>query len=362
MSSDALTLTRHFRAPRARVFSAFVDKAALQSWYGPQNHTIPRCDIDPRPGGAYRIEMHGADGGVRVVTGQFHEIKPHERIVHSWAWLDGAGKTPETLVTMTFADKDGGTELTLVHSGFTTEAARDAHNAGWMSCLASLEDMLAGRPKTPIAQPIVMGDRRSSYVQAVLTALEEKGVAYRFEQAGAQTPELLAVNPFGKMPVFRNAALTLYETSAILRYFEETIPGPSLTPATPLERARMEQWISATNCFGYRYLVTETILPLFFPRGPNGQPDMARVEAARPNVATYLGALDAAYGGGDFIAGAAPSLADVIIAPIVRYAGMIPGGEALLAPYANLRRAHAVFAARPSFIAATEAPAKAAAA
>ena len=35
MSVEKLVLTRHFKAPPAHVFAAFVDKALMQSWYGP---------------------------------------------------------------------------------------------------------------------------------------------------------------------------------------------------------------------------------------------------------------------------------------------------------------------------------------
>src|SRR5438045_2854391 len=51
----------------------------------------------------------------------------------------------ETLVTVTFADAGRGkTRLTLDQALFETESARDAHQAGWTSCLERFAAYLAG--------------------------------------------------------------------------------------------------------------------------------------------------------------------------------------------------------------------------
>ena len=37
--------------------------------------TTPRCDVDARIGGKYRVEMHSPTGSVHIVTGEFKEIQ-----------------------------------------------------------------------------------------------------------------------------------------------------------------------------------------------------------------------------------------------------------------------------------------------
>ena len=356
MAADKLVLTRHFDAPPAQVFDAFVEKALMQSWYGPEGYTIPACDIDARVGGKYRIEMHSPAGGVSVLTGEFREIKAPVRLVYSWAWLQGAGRGPETLVTLTFKEKDGGTELTLEHTGFATEDARARHRHGWESSMTSLENRFAGRPKPVTPAPTVMGEGRSTYVQSARIALMEKGIAHAHQALLPQTPEILARNPFGKVPVFRCGAVSLYETSAIMHYVNDVFAGPALLPEAPAARARAEQWISAYNCYGFPAMVQRYVLQYFFPRGADNQPDRATIEGALPEIRKLLGALDDAYGENDYLVDNTMSLADILIAPPLRYLGLMPEGKEMLVSFANVRRAHETFASRPSFIEATQAP------
>ena len=354
MTVEPLVLTRHFKAPPERVFAAFVDKGLMQGWYGPEGMTVPRCDVDARVGGKYRIEMHAPSGAVHVVTGEFKEIAAPERLVFSWGWLNGTGRSPETLVTVTIAAKDGGAELTLEQTGFLKEETREGHRAGWTSSFAALEAFLAGRPKAQTAAPIVMGDGRSSYTQAVRIGFMEKGVAHTHQTVAPQTPEILAQNPFGKIPVLRCGDLSLYESSAILHYLDATFAGPALMPEEAKARAKAEQWISAINCYGYPAMVRNYVLQYVFPRGPEGKPNRAVIEAALPEIRKMLGALDAAYGADDYLVENTLGLPDILLAPQVNYLGLFPEGKDLLARHANVKRAHETFAARPSFISATK--------
>ena len=116
MPTDNLVIKRHFKAPPERVFAAFTEKSLMQAWYGPETMTVPHCEVDARIGGKYRVEMHAPSGAVHIVAGEFKEIRPPDRLVYTWGWLNGAGRGPETTVTLTFIPRDGGTDLTLEHS------------------------------------------------------------------------------------------------------------------------------------------------------------------------------------------------------------------------------------------------------
>ena len=57
------------------------------------------------------------------------------------------------------------------------------------------------------------------------------------------TPEFLALNPLGKLPVLAlDDGTILTESMAICRYFEELHPEPPLFGRDPLERAKVEMW------------------------------------------------------------------------------------------------------------------------
>ncbi len=354
MTIAPLVLNRHFNAPPERVFAAFTERALMQGWFGPESMTVPHCEVDARVGGKYRIEMHSSVGSVSVVTGEFKEIVVPERLVFSWGWLTGAGRNPETIVTVTFKTRDSGTDLTLEQAGFTSEDSRQGHNGGWTSAWNSLDATLAGQPKPPTAGPIVMGDWRSSYTRAVRIAFFEKGIAHIHQSVPPHSAEILAHNPFGKIPVLRLGETSLYESSAILRYIDETYPGPSLMPTHPLARARAEQWISSINSYVDRP-IRAYVLQYVMPSGADGKPDRAVIGAAIPDIRKVLGVLDAAYGGGDFLVDGAVSLPDILLAPALNSLGVFPEGRELLSQFANVRRAREAFAARPSFISATKA-------
>lgn len=349
MSGEILTLNRTFDAPRERVFDAFTRKEALEAWFGPEGFTVPSCALDPRPGGRYRIEMHGPQGGVHIVTGVYREVSPPERLVFTWAWLEGASSGPETLVTLTFAARNGRTEMTLVQTGFPTVSMRDAHEGGWSSSLADLDRALAGARNPATPGPTVLGDPRSTYVRSVRLCLAEKGISYALEPHPPHSPAIDAVHPFGRIPAFRNAGLALFESSAIMRYIDEAFPGPALSPATVEDRAKMEQWASAIRSYCYPAMIQRYVLQYVIPRGADGNPDRAVIDAALPEIGRQLDILELAYGGHDFLAGEAPSLADLLLAPIVFYLRAMPEGKALVEARAGVLRAHEAMAARPSF-------------
>jgi glutathione S-transferase len=349
--SPTLTITRLFKAPRERVFEAFTQVDAIQAWYGPEGFTVPGCRCDPKPGGSYRIEMHSPEGSVHIVTGKYLEVHAPDKLVFTWAWLEGAGRGPQTTVSLSFVDKAGHTELTLVQSGFVSDLAREQHSHGWNSSFNSLEAMLDGRQQPVEARPTLLGDPRSSYVRSARLAFEEKGIAYTLLPLAPHSPEVDAIHPKGKIPVFRIGSNTLFETSAILHYVDAAFPGPALMPDSPLERAQVEQWISAINAYYYDSMVRRYVLQYVFPKGEHGQPDREVIEQAIADIQLDFALLDKAYGERDYLVGNGLTLADLLLAPIVFYVSSMPEGKAILEPFANVRRAYSVISQRPSFAA-----------
>src|ERR1700756_4323405 len=72
-SDRELTITRIFDAPRELVFRAWTEPAHLARWWGPRGYTLPSCQLDLRPGGAYSFEMHAPDGAIRIWHGVVRE-------------------------------------------------------------------------------------------------------------------------------------------------------------------------------------------------------------------------------------------------------------------------------------------------
>lgn len=141
-SEIELNLERHFAAPPERVFQALTDPAELARWWGPENHSVPVCELDVRPGGAWRTCMRAPDGGEHCVSGVYREVVPPRRLVYTWSWDSEDGPGDETLVTLELTARDGGTDLVLTHRGFVSDELRDKHQGGWGSCFDCLDTYL----------------------------------------------------------------------------------------------------------------------------------------------------------------------------------------------------------------------------
>ncbi len=342
-----LTLTRFIRAPREKVFDAFVKPEHARAWMCPRGMTMPQCELDVRAGGRYRITMRARDGEQFTVGGTYREIVRPQRLVYTWQWVGEAMPNVETVITVSFAERDGGTELTMIHSGFPDAGMRESHEEGWGSCLNRLADLTDARGQA--ATVTLLGDPRSTYVRTARMGLAEKGVQYSLEPLAPHTPEILALHPFGRVPAFRDGPVRLFETSAILRYVEEAFPGPSLLPGNIRDRARCEQWVSAINAYVDGPLVRRYVLPYVFPRGGDGKPDRSVIDASAKEMPGIFAVLDRAYGAREYLVGNAISMADLFLAPILFYVEMFPEGKALLPKYPNVARAQAVIRSRASF-------------
>ncbi len=139
-----LVITRVFDAPRRLVFKAWTEPERAALWWGPRGFTTVSCDMDVRPGGAWRRGMRSPDGDEYWKRGVYREIVEPERLVFTYVDEDADGRAGhETLVTVTFADHGGKTKLTLHQAGFDEVASRDAHEGGWTSCMERFAEYLA---------------------------------------------------------------------------------------------------------------------------------------------------------------------------------------------------------------------------
>jgi uncharacterized protein YndB with AHSA1/START domain len=138
-AARVLIITRLFDAPRRLVFQAWTKPEYLVRWFGPKDFTLPFCEVDFRPGGAYRVCMRSPEGVDHWLWGVYREIVEPERIVFTWDREDENGQPRfNTVVTVTFAEQAGKTMLTLHQALFATVADRDEHMGGWTECLERL--------------------------------------------------------------------------------------------------------------------------------------------------------------------------------------------------------------------------------
>src|SRR5262249_19832301 len=168
----------------------------------------------------------------------------------------------------------------------------------------------------------------STYVRTVKMLLAEKG-ATQFEQVPLNVlkgepkqPDHLERHPFGKVPVLDHAGMRLLETSAITRYLNDVLPGKSLIPASPKDRARMDMTVGLVDSYGYGALVGGVAAYHLFPDFVGGKNEAMR-ESGIENGRKLLDLAMRTRGDSPFIAGQL-SLADLYLAPIVFYVSLTP--------------------------------------
>jgi uncharacterized protein YndB with AHSA1/START domain len=126
------------------VFKVWTEPDRAARWWGPQGFTTAHCEMDLRPGGAYRICMRSPEGTEHWQRGCAASSSKPERLVFTSAWEDREGRPGhETVVTVSFGEYGAKTKLTLHQAVFETVTARDLHQGGWSSALECLADYLA---------------------------------------------------------------------------------------------------------------------------------------------------------------------------------------------------------------------------
>jgi len=112
-SDCEIVLTRLFDAPRQLVFDAMTKPEHVRRWWGciSDKHSVTVCEIDLRPGGAWRFVHRGPEGEYPAFYGVYREIVAPDRLVYTEIFEpfpDG-----ESVVTQVLTEDLGKTRLTL---------------------------------------------------------------------------------------------------------------------------------------------------------------------------------------------------------------------------------------------------------
>jgi glutathione S-transferase len=184
------------------------------------------------------------------------------------------------------------------------------------------------------------GSATSACTHKVLMVFAEKGQEAELVEVDVlrgedKQPEHMARMPFGEIPTLDDDGFVLYESRAIIRYLDQRLPGPSLTPDDPRLHGLMEQWISVEQSYVsgpvwdlvragpvYEIIRRSPAVDLFPPR-----PDDESIAAARAELKRAFGVLDAALATGPYLAGPEFSLAEVTFLPYLTYLSASHGGD-----------------------------------
>ena len=139
-------------APPARVFEAITDPEQTARWWGQVGlYRLTERTVDLRPGGKWRSAGVGADGAPFHVEGEYLEIDPPRRLVHTWTGSYSPGLKTVVRWELEPTDIHGlhshgpkkagtGTLVRVRQEGFAGVPAQAAsHGEGWKRVLGWLE-------------------------------------------------------------------------------------------------------------------------------------------------------------------------------------------------------------------------------
>lgn len=127
-------------APPGRVFSALISKEVCEWWVRPGVFDTREWTGEVRVGGHWRASGIDAKRPY-VIEGEFLEVDPPRKLVHTWHTV-GVPSAPTT-VTYVLEPLDGGTRITLRHSGFVAPGMCMNTCIGWETSFERLAEIQA---------------------------------------------------------------------------------------------------------------------------------------------------------------------------------------------------------------------------
>lgn len=162
----------------------------------------------------------------------------------------------------------------------------------------------------------------SPYAWRVWLALEHKALPYTlkmqsFSAGDLKTPEYLALNPRGRVPVIVDQDFVLYESAAILEYLEDAYPksGRRLFPAEVRPRATARRLVREADEY-LAHAMEGLVDQILFTKPPDW--DAVAIAKARDSFVKELTHFEKTIAG-DFLASAAGA-ADFTVYPMVALA------------------------------------------
>ncbi len=135
---DSLTKEQFYPQPIAQVWDAISKAEKISTWF-------IKAQFEAREGAAYTFTHEET-----VITGKVLKVNPVNELVYTWIL---GGTEAETTVSWQLTEKDGGTLLTLVHSGISnypdeqTAVTMAGHfEQGWARCTGDLAEYLKKEP------------------------------------------------------------------------------------------------------------------------------------------------------------------------------------------------------------------------
>lgn len=135
---NKIEINKFIPTEKEKVFVAWTSPEILEKWSFDEGVTLAVELIEPKNFGKY-IFRYTSDEGVSFATGIFKDCIRNERLVYTYKVKGPDGLViMDTLVSVQFKDKHGGTDIILFQEGFTDRKVLKACEERWLSSLENL--------------------------------------------------------------------------------------------------------------------------------------------------------------------------------------------------------------------------------
>ncbi len=138
-----MRMSREFDAPRDLVFRAYTEPEHLKRWWGRAGSTLSVCEVDLRPGGAWRFVERQSDGEEYAFHGVYREVLRPEALTYTFVF--DPIPDMESIDALTFEDLGGRTLLRGISTFPTAEALESMRESGMTDGMRESMDRLEER-------------------------------------------------------------------------------------------------------------------------------------------------------------------------------------------------------------------------
>jgi uncharacterized protein YndB with AHSA1/START domain len=137
--TTSLRLVRVIKAPAERIYQCFLDADAYAKWIPPHGFTGKVHQMEPKVGGTFRMSFSTINRSwSHSFGGQYLELVPYKRIVHTDKFEDESMGKGTMTVTIDLKPVKDGTQVTIVQSGIPKGPAGEGAPYGWSQSLDNL--------------------------------------------------------------------------------------------------------------------------------------------------------------------------------------------------------------------------------
>lgn len=146
-TQQSIHTEKQFDANVNDLYDAWINPDKLKQWWQPAGNKLVQVENDVREGGAIRYEFESADNEKTIViTGQYKEVKPAQRLVYSWNWqITGSDHLSGNHfeLKIEFSGEGGASKITVTQTSEDENESVHPREKGWEDELESLHKFLS---------------------------------------------------------------------------------------------------------------------------------------------------------------------------------------------------------------------------